>query len=58
MRAPNRAASSAGPRRERVSQDVRDLVELSRLLVSVAYRSLDVPEASVPLPQFRALAIL
>jgi DNA-binding MarR family transcriptional regulator len=58
MPAPNRAASSAGPRRERASQDVRDLVELSRLLVSVAYRSLDVPEASVPLPQFRALAIL
>jgi DNA-binding MarR family transcriptional regulator len=39
-------------------QDVLDLVELSRLLVSVAYRSLVVPEASVPLPQFRALAIL
>lgn len=38
--------------------DVGDLVELSRLLVSVAYRSLDAAPKPVALPQFRALAVL
>ena len=38
--------------------DVRDLVELSRLLVGVAYRSLEAPARPLPLPQFRALAVL
>lgn len=38
--------------------DVGDLVELSRLLVSVAYRSLDAAPEPVALPQFRALAVL
>ena len=39
-------------------RDVDDLVELSRLLVSVAYRSLEVPAEPLPLPQFRALTVL
>ena len=39
-------------------RDVDDLVELSRLLVSVAYRSLEVPAKPLPLPQFRALTVL
>ncbi|MGZ6826851.1 MAG: MarR family winged helix-turn-helix transcriptional regulator [Mycobacteriales bacterium] len=38
--------------------DVEDLVELSRLLVSVAYRSLAAAGSPVALPQFRALAVL
>jgi DNA-binding MarR family transcriptional regulator len=33
-------------------------VELSRLLVSVAYRSLEASGQSLPLPQFRALTVL
>ena len=37
---------------------VDDLVELSRLLVSTAVRSLDAAGAAVTLPQFRALALL
>lgn len=45
-------------RRRRVAADVEGLVELSRLLVSVAYRSLDAASTSVPLPQFRALVLL
>jgi DNA-binding MarR family transcriptional regulator len=40
------------------SDDVRDLVELSRLLVSVAYRSLAAADEVVPLPVFRAMAVL
>ena len=40
------------------AREADHLVELSRLLVSVAYRSLEVPERPVPLPQFRALAVL
>lgn len=42
----------------RAASDVTDLVELSRLLVSVAYRSLDASSTPVPLPQFRALVLL
>lgn len=38
--------------------DVADLVELSRLLVSIAYRSLDASSHALPLPQFRALVLL
>ena len=49
---PARRAASAPP------DDVNDLVELSRLLVSVAYRSLEATEQAVPLPQFRALTVL
>ncbi len=45
-------------RRRRVAPDVESLVELSRLLVSVAYRSLDAASTPVPLPQFRALVLL
>lgn len=41
-----------------MADDVGDLVELSRLLVSVAYRSLAVTEGPIPLPQFRAMAVL
>jgi DNA-binding MarR family transcriptional regulator len=41
-----------------MSEDVSDLVELSRLLVSVAYRSLDAAPEPVQLPPFRALAVL
>jgi len=41
-----------------MSDDVSDLVELSRLLVSVAYRSLGVLDEPILLPQFRALALL
>lgn len=37
---------------------VDDLVELSRLLVSTALRSLDSAGVAVTLPQFRALALL
>jgi DNA-binding MarR family transcriptional regulator len=37
---------------------IEDLVELSRLLVSVAYRSLRTPDETLPLPHFRALALL
>jgi DNA-binding MarR family transcriptional regulator len=44
------------------SADVGDLVELSRLLVSVAYRSLTAADTGsgepVLLPQFRAMAVL
>ncbi len=50
---PTRKPAAAAP-----PDDVRDLVELSRLLVSVAYRSLEAPEQALPLPQFRALAVL
>lgn len=38
--------------------DVDDLVELSRVLVGVAYRSLAAAPEPVALPQFRALAVL
>ncbi len=38
--------------------DVADLVELSRLLVSIAYRSLDASSHTLSLRQFRALALL
>ena len=38
--------------------DVEDLVELSRLLVSVAHRSLQAAGEPVTLQQFRALAVL
>jgi len=38
--------------------DVADLVELSRLLVSVADRSLETASQEVSLSQFRALALL
>lgn len=41
-----------------VQDDVADLVELSRLLVSVAYRSLAAAPEDLALPQFRALAVL
>ena len=44
--------------REAGSGDVGDLVELSRVLVSVAYRSLRVAGAELTLPQFRALAVV
>ena len=40
------------------TRDVGDLVELSRLLVSVAYRSLATAHEPVQLPQFRALTVL
>ena len=40
------------------SEDVAGLVMLSRLLVSVAYRALNVVPEDVQLPQFRALAVL
>lgn len=46
------------PARRRVARDVEGLVELSRLLVSVAYRSLDAAGSPVPLSQFRALVLL
>ncbi len=46
------------PRPASTPADVTDLVELSRLLVSVAYRSLEAPEQALPLPQFRALTVL
>lgn len=45
-------------RRRRVAADVGTLVELSRLLVSVAYRSLGAVSTPLPLPQFRALVLL
>jgi len=38
--------------------DVEALVELSRFLVSSAYRSLTAASVEVSLPQFRALAVL
>jgi len=38
--------------------DVEQLVELSRLLVTVAYRSLGVADSQVSLPQFRALVTI
>jgi DNA-binding MarR family transcriptional regulator len=41
-----------------MTDDVSDLVELSRLLVSVAYRSLQAAPEPVQLPPFRALAVL
>lgn len=37
---------------------VDDLVDLSRVLVGVAVRSLEAGSSPVPLPQFRALAVL
>jgi len=52
---------AAGTRRrpaDAPSGDVTDLVELSRLLVSVAYRSLEASGQPLPLPQFRALTVL
>lgn len=44
--------------RSRIAPDVESLVELSRLLVSTAYRSLDAASTPLPLPQFRALVLL
>lgn len=41
-----------------MTSDVDALVELSRVLVSTAYRSLSAASADVTLPQFRALAVL
>lgn len=40
------------------SSDTGHLVELSRLLVGAAYRSLEAVGAPLPLAQFRALAVL
>jgi len=44
--------------RRQIPLDVEHLVELSRLLVSVAYRSLDAASTPIPLRQFRALVLL
>lgn len=41
-----------------MTADVEALVELSRVLVSSAYRSLAAASVEVTLPQFRALAVL
>jgi DNA-binding MarR family transcriptional regulator len=41
-----------------VTSDVDALVELSRVLVSAAYRSLEAASTEVTLPQFRAIAVL
>jgi DNA-binding MarR family transcriptional regulator len=41
-----------------MADDVGELVELSRVLVSVAYRSLEAADEPIPLPQFRPLAVL
>lgn len=54
--APPRRRATATPTAP--PRDVSDLVELSRLLVSVAYRSLEAPEQALPLPQFRTLTVL
>jgi DNA-binding MarR family transcriptional regulator len=39
-------------------RDIDNLVDLSRVLVGLAVRSLDVGRSPVPLPQFRALAVV
>jgi DNA-binding MarR family transcriptional regulator len=49
---------NVNPEASGMPQDVDDLVELSRVLVSVAYRSLAAAPESVSLPHFRALAVL